>query len=232
MNFNEPLVHGIIHKRYKRFLSDIELENGEIITAHTPNTGSMKNCWAPGWKVLLSLSDNPKRKLPYTLELTNNGKTWINVNTSKTNKIVHEALEQNIITELIGYNALKAEAKIGDSRLDFLLTFPMEEKCYVEVKNVTLTEGDGLASFPDAKTTRGTKHLKELMDLAEKGCRAVMLFVISREDVNHFSPNARVDPIYAETLKDASERGVEILCYQCKVSPDEIKLSHPIPFKL
>lgn len=232
MEFETPLVKGIIQKRYKRFLADIELENGEIITAHTANTGSMKTCWEPGWNVLLSYHDNPKRKLKYSLELTNNGTTWIGVNTSLPNKIAIEGIEKGVVKELQGYTTLKPEAKIGKSRIDILLSNEGEDPCYVEVKNVTLLGDNGQAIFPDAVSTRGQKHLEELTGLVNDGIRAAMLYVVNREDVNSFAPADHIDPTYGELLRKAAAAGVEILAYQCKLSPKGIKLTKKLPVKL
>ncbi len=223
-----PPVKGIIHKRYKRFLCDIELENGEVITAHTANTGSMKSCWEPGWKVSLSKSSNPKRKLAYSLELTHNGLTWIGVNTARPNSLAQEAIEKEIIPELKGYTSLKREVDVGESRIDILLE-KNGDKCFVEVKNVTLKDSDGLARFPDSVSERGQKHLCELINLKEQGIRAVMLFIIQREDVDKFAPAYEIDPEYALLLKEAQEIGVEILPYQCKMNENEIIVNKRIP---
>lgn len=232
MKFQEPLVKGKILKRYKRFLADIELENGEVITAHTANTGSMKTCWEPGWSVLLSFHDNPKRKLKYSLELTNNGDTWICVNTSLPNKIAVEGIQAGVVKELKGYSTIKPEAKIGKSRIDILLSNDGEDPCYVEVKNVTLLGDKERGIFPDAVSTRGQKHLEELMGLVDQGIRAAMLYVINREDVSSFGPADDIDPKYGELLRQAQKKGVEILAYQCKITPDEIKLAKKVPVKL
>jgi len=239
MKYPSELICGKILKRYKRFLADIELENGEIITAHTPNTGSMKTCWEPGWPVLLSYHDSPKRKLKYTLEMTHNGSSWINVNTSLTNKIAQEAVEKNLIKELVGFEYLKPEVKVGNSRLDFVLfNGPTDninkanEKCYVEVKNVTMLSEVNKAIFPDAVTERGQKHLKELMDIVEKGHKAAMLFVINREDVSSFSPATEIDPQYTQLLKNAHQAGVLILPYQSRLSENEVIIAKRLPFEL
>lgn len=232
MKFEAPLISGKILKRYKRFLADVELENGEIITAHTANTGSMKTCWEPGWSVMLSFHDNPNRKLKYSLELTNNGETWIGVNTSLPNKIAVEGIQKGVVKELKGYSTIKPEAKIGKSRIDILLSNDGEDPCYVEVKNVTLLGDKKMGIFPDAVSTRGQKHLEELKGLVEKGIRAAMLYVINREDVTSFAPADEIDPVYGKLLREASEAGVEILAYRCSVGPDEIKLSKKVPVKL
>lgn len=232
MNFDHELIKGTIIKRYKRFLADIELESGEIITAHTANTGSMKTCWEPGWNVLLSYHDNPKRKLKYSLELTHNGETWIGVNTSLPNKIAIEGIKNGTVKELKGFKTLKPEATIGKSRIDILLSNDGEDPCYVEVKNVTLKGDSQLALFPDGVSTRGQKHLKELIDLKSQGIRACMLFVVNREDVKIFSPADDIDPVYAELLREADECGVEIYAYRCLLSPQGISLDKKIKVKL
>ncbi|MCP4914969.1 MAG: DNA/RNA nuclease SfsA [Oligoflexia bacterium] len=232
MKFENKLIKGKILKRYKRFLADIELEDGEVVVAHTANTGSMKTCWEPGWKVLCSYHDNPKRKLKYSLEMTNNGNTWIGVNTSLPNKLAMEAIANGTIKELDGYETIKPEAKIGQSRIDILLKDGPTEQCYVEVKNVTMLGEDETGIFPDSVSTRGQKHLRELTDLVGQGIRACMLYVVQREDVNSFSPADEIDPEYGELLRAAAKAGVEILAYQCKLTPSKIELLTPIKVKL
>lgn len=227
MKFEKETSIGIIQKRYKRFLSDITL-NGELINAHVPNTGSMTGCWAPDWKVLVTHANDPKRKLQYTLEMTHNGSTWIGVNTSLTNKLVKEALENHGIKELLGYENIKPEKKFKDSRIDFFLSeHPSEPDCYVEVKNVTLVE-NGKASFPDAVSTRGQKHLKDLMEIKAQGLRACMLYVVNRMDAKSFSPAVEIDPEYAKLLKEAHEAGVEVIVYQCYLDENEIRIDSPL----
>lgn len=229
MKWESPLTEAILLKRYKRFLADVQLAE-ELITAHVPNTGSMQSCWEPNWKCAVSLSPNPNRKLPYTLELVHNGATWIGVNTANANKLVKLWLTRNEIPELAGYEVIQPEKKIGESRVDFYLeghrTHP---PCYVEVKNVTL-KLDGVAQFPDAVSTRGQKHLRELMDLKQKGFRAAMLYVVQREDVTSFSPASSIDPEYARLLLEAQAAGVEILIYQCRMGLSELKLGEALPF--
>lgn len=222
---------GTILKRYKRFLADITLDSGETIVAHVPNTGSMKTCWEPGWKVLVSESDNPERKLKYTLEMLHNGQTWIGVNTSNPMKVVIEALKNKVITELSQYDDIKPEVKIGDSRIDLLLKNNSEE-CFVEIKNVTLLGEKAVALFPDAVSERGSKHLQELIKIKKGGRRACMLYVIQRQDVNHFSPAHLIDPVYAKNLQEAYQNGVEILCYQCSLTPESIELKQRLDFSL
>lgn len=232
MIFNPPLIEAKILKRYKRFLSDIELKSGEIICAHVPNTGSMTSCWDVGWNVYLSKSDNPKRKLPYTLEMTHNGKSLISVNTALTNKLVKEALDLKKIHELSDYDQIKPEKKVLDSRIDFFLTTQGLPDAYVEVKNVTLKAAEDIVQFPDAVSTRGQKHLKDLIQLKEQGHRAVMLYVVNREDAKKFSPADQIDPEYGKLLREAKAKGVEILVYQSKLTPLEIVLEKKLPIEL
>lgn len=232
MKFEKPVLEGIIEDRYKRFLSDITLKTGEFVHAHVPNTGSMKNCWAKGWKVLVTYHDDPKRKMQYTLEATHNGKSWIGVNTSRTNKIVKEALELEMIKELNGYNSIKPEAKILDSRIDFFLSdHKSKDNCYVEVKNVTLNDGP-IALFPDSVSTRGQKHLRDLIQIKKDGLRACMLYLINRNDVDEFRPARDIDPEYASLLKEAKASGVEVLAYQTKISKKEIIITNKIKVKI
>ena len=239
MKYISPLTPGKILKRYKRFLADIRLESGEVITAHTPNTGSMKTCWEPEWDVLLSYHDSPTRKLKYGLEMIHNGETWINVNTSMTNKIALEALQNKKVAELSRYEYFKPEVKIGQSRIDILAFNAPEnnyklatEKCYVEVKNVTLLGNNKKALFPDAVSTRGQKHLRELMAIKESGDESAMLYVINREDTDSFSPATEIDPEYARLLIQAEKSGVKILPYRCILNESEVKIDQLVPYKL
>lgn len=221
MKFKNPLIQGSFIKRYKRFFADVNV-GGEIVVAHTANTGSMKNCLGENWPALLSFHDSPTRKLKYSFEMISNGKTWIGINTSITNSLAIEAIKSEAIPELTGYQDLKPEAKIGQSRIDILLSNGEHEQCYVEVKNVTLSDEAGHCLFPDAVTERGQKHLRELQDLKLKGIRTVMLFIVQREDVHSFKIENTIDPVYAKLLKEVMSSGVEVLVYQCKLSPEEI----------
>lgn len=230
MKYTSPLYEGKILKRYKRFLADIELKSGETITAHTPNTGSMKTCWEPGWKVMVSHHDNPKRKLKYGLELTHNGKTWIGVNTNLPNRLAYEAISKGVIKELSDYDKIRPEVKVGKSRIDlFLSKSQSDDKCYVEVKNVTLIGENNAALFPDAISERGQKHLEELIDLKKQGHRAVMLYIVQRQDVDHFRPAWSIDKRYSELVLEAQDKGVEILAYQCQMGPEEIVVTKKLP---
>ncbi len=231
IKWERPLIEAKILKRYKRFLSDIELD-GKIITAHVPNTGSMTSCWEPHWKCALSLSDNPNRKMPYTLELIHNGESWIGVNTANANKLAKNWLEQGLIPDLSGYQTVMAEKKIGDSRVDFYLEgHPTLPPCYVEVKSVTL-KLEQKAQFPDAVTERGQKHLRELIDIKKSGLRAAMLFVVQREDVEVFTPAKSIDPEYANLLSEAMKNGVEVFVYRCKMSLKELSLGKSLPMEI
>lgn len=230
MQFSSPTLKGTIFKRYKRFLADVELEDGQLITAHTANTGSMQSCWAPGWKVLLSHHDNPKRKLKYSLEMTHNSESWIGVNTSRTNSLAKEAILAGIIEELPSIVELKSEVTLGKSRLDFCAYDQAGEATYIEVKNVTLRERDGFCTFPDAVSTRGQKHLQTLRQLVESGQKAAMLYIVQREDCHTFAPAYSFDPEYAQLLELAYREGVQVLVYGCKLTDSEISVSHPLPF--
>ncbi len=233
MKFSGTLIKGRLCRRYKRFFADIELESGEVVTAHCPNTGSMRGCSSPGCDVLISKSDNPKRKLKYTWEMINNGRCWIGINTMLPNRIVLEALKNGKIAELQGFTEFKTEVKYGqNSRVDILAVTEDQKECYIEVKNVTLVGDDGFYKFPDAVTERGRKHLYELMDIVKAGRRAVMLFLIQRSDGTIFKPADDIDPKYAASLREAYAFGVEILPYQAAVSPDSVELTTSVDFIL
>lgn len=233
MLFPSSLFFGTLVKRYKRFLVDVSLQDGNLITAHCPNPGRMHTCCAPGWKVALTYDDNPKRKLPYTLELVHNGVCWIGVNTQRANGIVHEAIEQSSIEELRGYQEIQTEVPYGEnSRIDFLLLSDTFVPCYVEVKSVSLIGDQQNFLFPDAVTSRGLKHLKNLISEKEKGHRAVLLFLIQRSDGSFFSPAAHIDPKYAVALRQAHELGVEILPYMADISEKGISVKRKVPFSV
>jgi len=228
---NPPLVKGTLIKRYQRFLANVRLHNGKTITASVPNTGRMTTCGEPGSTIYMSRNDNPNRKYQYTWELTQAPKTLIGIDTQIPNKVVYRALKKEQIPELAGYDKILKEIKYGEnSRIDILL-LRGKEQCYVEVKNVTLVE-DGLARFPDAVTTRGLKHLNELMSMVEEGHRAVMFYFVQREDATLFKPADDVDPEYGQALREAHEKGVEIIVYDAKVSLQEILLGKPLPYEL
>jgi len=229
MKFDVELVKGKLIKRYKRFLSDIELENGEVVTAHCANSGSMLSVKEAGSTVWISPSNNPKRKLKYTWEIIEVDGHNVGINTGHPNKIVEESILAGQIAELTGYGSLRREVKYGqNSRIDVLLEDDNKPKCYVEVKNVTLRRGDN-ADFPDSVTSRGAKHLRELGDMVEEGHRAVMFYLVQRPDCKVMDIARDIDPTYDEELKTAIKRGVEVICYQCEVGTDEIKVTTPLP---
>lgn len=229
MKFEKKLQTGKFIKRYKRFFADLTLDSGELVTAHTANTGSMKTCIGEDWKVAVSFHDDPKRKLKYSLELTHNGKTWIGVNTSLPNKLAYQSILDNKIPELTGYNQVKPEATIGQSRIDLLLKSEDRADCYVEIKNVTMLAGENEAIFPDAVSERGLKHLHELASIHSSGKRAVMLYIIQREDVEIFRPAIEIDPEYSKALKEVYSQGVEILAYRCRVNLDGVEIEKKLP---
>lgn len=225
------LLPGRLLRRYKRFLADIELDDGRTVTAHCPNSGSMKGCALPGSTVLLSVSSNLSRKLPYTWELVQADGVWIGINTSLTNRLAREGIENGTVCELSGYDCLRGEVPYGvHSRLDFMLSGEKGD-CFVEVKNVTLLDGNR-ALFPDAVTVRGQKHLRNLMEIVADGKRGVIFFVVQRGDVKLVSPEDRIDPEYGRLLRLAVKSGVEAIAYQALVSPAEIRLSHRLPIIL
>lgn len=230
MDFQTPLTVGRLVKRYKRFLADVELEDGSIVVAHCANSGSMLGCKDPGSVVYLSPNTNPKAKLDWRWEMVDVEGALVGINTSHPNKLVEQAILDGTIIELQGYESLRREVKYGaNSRIDILLEDP--GLCYVEVKNVTLKVGDE-AQFPDAVTARGTKHLKELSDMVKDGHRAVMVYLVQRTDCQLFRPAADIDPTYADALKAAHENGVEVLCYQCSLSPSAIEVQGPLPYSI
>jgi sugar fermentation stimulation protein A len=231
MKLPTPLHSGRLIRRYQRFLADVELPDGTRITVHCPNSGSMLGCSTPGSEVLLSSSASPARKHPFTWELAYCDGNWVGINTSRPNRLVHEGIEQGIITELQGYSVIQPEVRYGvSSRIDLLLS-RAEERCYVEVKSVTLVE-NGLARFPDSVTERGQKHLRELIAMVEQGHRAVNLFVVQRGDGERFAPADVIDPVYGRLLRLAAAAGVELLAYQAVATPSEIKLNRRLPICL
>ncbi|ADZ89630.1 DNA/RNA nuclease SfsA [Marinomonas mediterranea] len=229
MKFPVSLQQGRLIKRYKRFLSDIELDSGEIITAHCPNTGSMKRCQQESARVWVSKSDNPKRKLAYTWELVEVDERFLAcINTGYPNKLVGEAIKGGVIPELQNYNEIKAEVKYGqNSRVDWLLS-NAESECYVEVKSVTLLEEDGQGYFPDAVTERGRKHLYELTSMVEQGKRAVLFFCVSHTGIDSVTPAAHIDEKYAQALKEAVQKGVEVIAYRVDITPEQMKVLEPV----
>ena len=230
MKFDKNLVHGRLIKRYKRFLADVTLDNGEIVTAHCTNSGSMKSCLEENAEVYLSPVNDPKRKTKFTWEMIKINKDWVGINTGNPNKLAFDAVKNGEIEKLKGYTDVKREVKFDDSRFDVMARND-SETCFIEVKNVTLKEGN-YALFPDAVTSRGKKHLETLAKVKEKGMRAVMLYIIQRTDVEIFAPAKDIDPEYAESLKKVYQKGVEIIPIQAKVTPQKIELIKELPFEL
>lgn len=233
MQFPDPLIRGRLIKRYKRFLSDIEMPDGAVVVAHCANPGSMLGLAAPGMIAWLSPATNPARKLKYSWELVESDGALVGINTGRANALVAEALDQGRLQELREFNAMRREVPYGDnSRVDFLLQSEETGDCYLEVKSVTLKRSGKRAEFPDSVTARGAKHLRELAKIAEGGQRAVLLFVVQRGDCEAVSVAADIDPAYAGALNEAMAQGVEVLCYSCKVSPEAVVLDAALPLAL
>jgi len=222
-----PLIEGRLLRRYQRFLTDIELADGTMVTAHTPNTGSMRQCAVPGYRVLISSADNPARKLCYTLELIEVNGHWVDTHTHRTNRVVEEGLRQGWIPELAGFS-VTAESRYHDSRIDFLLE-KEDRRVLVEVKNVTLCCQPQQACFPDAVTIRGQKHLRELLRAKQEGYRAVIFFLVQRGEATAFTPADAIDPAYGRLLRQVTAAGVEALAYRSVVSPAENRVGERIP---
>ena len=227
MNFKNKLISGLFIKRYKRFFVDIKIDN-KTFTAHCPNTGSMNGLLKSGNKVWVSKSDNPNRKLKYTLEIIEDKSSKVGVNTHSANKIVLHALKNDLIKEFKGIDEIKAEKKFGsNTRFDFLISKKGKE-AFVEVKNVTLSRNKGLAEFPDAITSRGLKHINELINASKKNYSVFILYLIQRSDCNSFSIANDIDPDYADAFRKGVKNKLNILCYDCKFSSKGIKLNNKI----
>ncbi len=227
MNFDNKLIPGLLIKRYKRFFADVRVNN-QVLTVHCPNTGSMHGLLDEGNKVWISKSNNPKRKLKYTLEIIEVKKTKVGINTHSTNKIVHDALQNNLIKEFNNNIDIKPETKFGaNTRFDFLVS-SKKYQSFIEVKNVTLSRKRNLAEFPDAETLRGLKHIGELIKASKKKFKVYILFVIQRNDCNAFTIAKDIDPNYANALSKAVKNNLKILCYDCKFSSKGIKLNKQI----
>lgn len=232
MDFPSPLVRGQLVSRYKRFFADVVLEDGTALTAHCPNPGAMLGLNTPGLPVWVSKSDDPKRKLDHTLEVVEVDGGYVGINTMHPNRLVAEALAAEAIPELAGYASIRREVKYGKaSRIDFLLEDPARAPCWLEVKNCHLRREGTLAEFPDCVAARSLKHLGELEDMVAEGHRAVMLFVIQRTDCDVFAACHDLDPAYARGLEKAARAGVEVLCYDCDIGPDAIRIARRIPWR-
>jgi sugar fermentation stimulation protein A len=230
MIFQNKLVHGLLIKRYKRFLADIKLDDGSEVVAHCTNSGSMKSCLENGAEVYLTPVTDPKRRTKFTWEMIKINGGWVGISTGNPNKLAFEAISAGQIPDLTGYTNVKREVVFGDSRFD-IFAENETEKCFVEVKNVSLKEGK-YALFPDAVTARGQKHLKTLMEVKANGIRAVMLYIVQRTDVDIFSPAKEIDPGYAKALKLAVDAGVEVIVLQVEVTPEGIYLKKKMPVEI
>lgn len=233
MKFIPPLQPAVLIRRYKRFLADVEMPGGETLTVHTPNTGAMTGCAEPGSTVYLRDVDNPKRKYRYSWEMTQTLQgVMVGVHTGITNTLVAEAIESGVAGELQGYARIRREVKYGEegSRIDLLLQGHEDGRdCYVEIKNVTTCDSAGFGYFPDAVSSRASKHLRELMAMVEQGQRAVIFFCVQRGDVEQVRPADEIDSIYGRTLRQAMAAGVEALAYRATVTPDEVVLEKALP---
>ncbi len=230
MKLPSPLIEGRLLRRYQRFLAEVELADGAVVTAHTANTGSMRECAVPGYPVLLSRAVGAHRKLPYNLELIRVNGHWVDIHTQRSNRVVEEALRAGKIAGLAGF-AVRPEFCYGDSRLDFLLERE-GERVLVEVKNVTLTDGGGIACFPDAVTTRGQKHLRELRRARQEGFRGVIFFLVQRGEATAFRPADHIDPEYGRLLREVVAGGVEAIACRSLVTPEENRVGERIPIML
>lgn len=234
MKLPHDLLEGRLIRRYKRFLLDVALADGEVLTAHTSNTGAMTGCSTPGSRVWLSRADNPKRKYAHTWEMVEvEPGVMCGINTLRSNHLVAEAIESGVVSELGSYATMRREVNYGrqGSRVDLLLETPETDSrpaCYVEVKNVTLASR-GVAYFPDAVTVRGVKHLRELMAMVEAGMRAVIFFCVQRTDCVEVRPADEIDSEYGRVLREAMAAGVEAIAYQAEVGPAEIRLVRRLP---
>ncbi|MGE0085956.1 MAG: DNA/RNA nuclease SfsA [Desulfococcaceae bacterium] len=226
--FWPELICGTLIRRYKRFLAEVKLADGSTVTAHCANSGAMTECCEPGRPVYLSFHNNPGRKLKYTWELIHMPASLVGVNTQIPNRLVAESAKAGSIPELSAYDTVRREVKTGNSRLDILLTRADRRKCFAEVKNCTLVK-DRIAEFPDAVTLRGRKHLAEMEELTASGNRCVMFFLIQRMDADSFRPADKIDPAYGKALRQAYEKGVEILAYDVYADLRTIRINRRIP---
>jgi len=231
MRFQTPLIHGILLRRYKRFLADVRLPDGREVVAHCPNPGAMTGLCDVGATVWLEPNNDPKKKLKYGWRLVEvDGGVLIGIDTAVPNRVVGEALRAAKVAQLAAYGTVKSEVKYGEnSRIDFLLTQAGLPDAYVEVKSVTLRRAADLAEFPDCVTTRGAKHLRELGDMVLQGHRAVMLYLLQRGDCNRFAVAADLDPAYGVAYQAARAIGVEMICYGTDISPEGVWLADPVP---
>ena len=231
MRFQPQLTPGILLQRYKRFLADVELADGQVITAHCPNTGSMLGCQDPGARVWLSRSNKAGRKYPWTWELVESDGAMVGINTSRTNGIVAEALIERRISKLSDYTELRREVTAPGgrrSRIDFLLSGSGLPDYFLEVKNVTAAVAAGVALFPDAVSERASRHVRELEEMMSEGYRCGLLFCVQREDVDVVEPADQIDPVYGQVLRQAAESGVDVMAWGARVSEQEVQLDRPV----
>ena len=229
MRFDPPLISGFLVRRYKRFLADIEI-NGTVETVHCPNPGAMLGLDAPGSRAYVSVSGNPKRRLPMTLEIVEADNTLVGINTGRPNKLAEEAISAGTIPELAGYESVRREVRYGEnSRIDLLLARDGDRNCFVEIKNVHLCRTPNVMEFPDCPTIRGAKHLAELSEQVRGGARAVMLYVVQRDDGEKFRLARDIDPAYGAAFDRARAAGVEMLAWACRVTETEIRLYRSLP---
>ena len=230
MRFPSPLVEARLIRRYKRFLADVQFPNGETATVHCANPGAMTGLADPGMRVFLSKSESKTRKLAWSWELLEIGDVLVGINTAHPNKLVAEAIANDAIPEIAGYDQVRREVRYGkNSRIDILLSADTRPDAYVEIKNVHLMRREGLAEFPDSVTARGAKHLEELSGMVAEGHRAVMLYLIQRSDAKQFRLAGDIDPRYAAAFERARNAGVEMIAYDCRLSLDEIVVNNPVP---
>ena len=232
VRFEQQLIEGTLLRRYKRFLADVRLTNGEEVTVHCANPGSMMGCSEPGSKVLISEHNDPRRKLKHQLEIIYAGRTPVGIHTGRPSTVVGEAIERGKIQELAGYATLRRDVRFGrDKRIDLLLEGNGLRSCYIEVENVTLAR-ESVAYFPDAVNERGPKRMCDLTDIVREGNRAVIMFVAQRSDVQSFKPADHIDAEFGQALRDAIARGVEPVCYRAKVTRRGIELDQRLPVEM
>ena len=234
MQFSSPYIPATLLRRYKRFLADVELSHGEVVTVHTPNTGAMLGVASPGIRVWLRDTQSATRKYRYSWEISEpEAQVYVGVHTGLVNKLVLEAIHHGTITELQGYPNMEQEVAYGEekSRIDLLLQ-QEQHRCYVEIKNVTARDPQANAIFPDAVSLRGQKHLRELMRVVEAGDRGGIFYCIQREDIDGFRPADEIDPDYGRLLRQAAAQGVEVLAYKATVSPERIVLTQAVPVQI
>jgi len=230
-----PLTEGRLLRRYKRFLADVRLGGGTVVTAHCPNTGSLLGCGRPGSPVWLSRSDDPRRKLAWTWELVETAPgALVCINTARSNALAAEAIAAGRVAALAGYATVRREVRFGRerSRVDLLLEHPGRPRCFVEVKHVTAVDASGCAVFPDAVTARGRRHLRELVHHRRAGDRAVLLFCVAREDARALRPADEIDPAYGAALREAAAAGLEVYAYACRVSTSSVAITRQLPVSL